>query len=317
MARYLVLHDLRSDQYGAYDTLIYCGVTGFFTLKIGSKQRTHRFFHLEHKVGDVSQSNDTIISNYIAKKAIRNASAEQFKVSELLTTPGYTIGRIVRPANGFGAVYAYKTDEKSTNEYLDLYAQINAFMNRLSEISRVVHPTKENFSAHGYEIRSLLILACTEVELLFKRILFERPSRNNQNMANFFKLTKLAKLDEYSVTFNFFREFGNIEPFSDWSGIPHYQPLWWYQSYNKTKHDRHSEFTAASLKSLIYSIAACAILLKAHSPLSVFGSKRHPLVENFETNFTLKSPNWAKNEQYWMIPGRPLKMIPVSEAKII
>jgi hypothetical protein len=49
--------------------------------------------------------------------------------------------------------------------------QLHALVEQLEQICRVVQPEKRNLDAYGHEIRNVLILACTEVEALWKGVL--------------------------------------------------------------------------------------------------------------------------------------------------
>jgi hypothetical protein len=311
VTQFFVVDDRAPNKWGIRSGLIYRGSTAFFSVRHQATPGKRRFLHLEHRLADLAASQDEILAAYLRKNTVPQGEQHYFCIARLTTKIGARYGRIIRPVSGFGSTFAYSRDEVELRDLLDLYAQLDAFLHRFSEIARVIHPCEANYFTCGYEIRSLLILACTEVEMLFKRLFWEDADNVRGSMMTFFRGAAAAKLSNYRVKLHFYRHLGAICPFSAWDNAIKYVPLDWYQSYNSTKHNRHSGFEKANLHSLIHALSACAILLKAQSPYASFINVKHSSLQSFEDKFSVEGPTWGREEHYWMVPSRSLKIMPV------
>ncbi len=132
------------------------------------------------------------------------------------------------------------------------------------DVFNVVHPTKENMKAHGHRMRELLILCCTEVELLLvdaaKANGLKSGSRH-YTMQDYVKLSEPLTLGEWGVKLQDYADYGEISPFEGWSqSNPN---LAWYQAYNAVKHGRRTNFKQASLENLLLAAGAIFVLLAA------------------------------------------------------
>jgi len=133
----------------------------------------------------------------------------------------------------------------------------------LQELFDFVEPADSNLSCYSYRIHSLLLRACIEVEANCKAILSENGySRNGDwNMGDYKKIEKTHLLSAYEVkvpTWSGSRELWT--PFAAWASN---ESLPWYQAYNATKHDRHTEFPTATFEHLIEAMCGLLILLSA------------------------------------------------------
>ena len=105
---------------------------------------------------------------------------------DLRLAPGEYFPRMARP---FGATYLAALpippdrdlsvspggnpdkSPKALEERVTSSGQLHALIVQLEQVCRVVHPKTENFSAYGHDLRSILLVACTEVEAQCKSIL--------------------------------------------------------------------------------------------------------------------------------------------------
>ena len=291
--------------------LIYRGKSGYFFLKSQVSSGKGGYLHLWVRLTDLTVGINDVLESYCRYKKLPPSAVEYFCIGPLKTRPGCRYGRIMRPVRGRGAMAGYRLDEAELRSLLDEYAQLDAFMRRFDDIARVIYPDRSNLDAYGFEIRSLLILACTEVEMLFKSLFWKDYSSIGANMPIFFKGSHEAKLPYYRVKLNFYPHIESLRPFGVWGGSDSYVPLGWYQAYNKTKHNRQSGFEQANLSSLIHALAACAILLRAQTANLSLRNVKHPALERFVSAFAVEEPQWTADEHYWVLPNRPLTILPV------
>jgi hypothetical protein len=307
--KYLVIEDDRPNLYGSLSRLVHQGKSGQYSLKRNGYAASGSYFHLEHRLGDPDQEHQTLLDGFLKIKSVPEKDRQYFSIAALQTKFGYQYGRIARPIDDFRLRMGPKLNEEQTQELIDWYSQIDTLMHRLNEIFRIIHPSSDNYDSHGNEIRNLLILACSEVELLFKRLLYDDYRLVKSNMTQFFKSNKLVKLSSYEITFNAYRSLGTIRPFAEWIDDEDYKPLFWYQAYNSTKHGRRFGTDGANLRAVVNAIGACVALLKAQDFYEMLAFQRPPVMDNFKTAFIIKQPNWNASQNYWRAAGRPLKMI--------
>ena len=182
----------------------------------------------------------------------------------------------------------------NTSTYLKSLSQLALFREQLTTIFRTVEPEASNLNVYGHEIRNLLVISCTEVESHWKAILRENnqlPSRASTR--DYVKLLTPLKLDEYSISLPLYPGIPVISPFSKWNNTNPTQSLDWYDAYNKTKHDRETDFNQATLLNTITAITACAIMV-----LAQFG-KRNSWDDYLGEFFQLHQiPKWLPEEMY-------------------
>lgn len=127
----------------------------------------------------------------------------------------------------------------------------------LSNTSRYIEPSGQE-NVHSFEFAKLLILACTEVESVFKSICSKIEGKQPEgNIAKYKEiiLGRYPKIINATVTVS--RLSMNIEPFQEWST----GPLPWWGAYQEVKHSRGLHFDQATYKNAVYAIAALYILI--------------------------------------------------------
>jgi len=133
----------------------------------------------------------------------------------------------------------------------------------LQELFDYVEPADKNLSCYSYRIHALLLRACVEVEANCKAILKENDYRKSSdlNMGDYKKIEKTHLLSSYEVKVPNWSGSKTIRlPFSAWSTG---NSLPWYDAYNITKHDRHSEFEKATFDHLIDACCGLLVILSA------------------------------------------------------
>jgi len=141
--------------------------------------------------------------------------------------------------------------------------QLHALINQLQEICQVVHPLGNNLKTFGHEIRNVLILASTEVEAHWKSVL-KAHGVEGRNTTDYVKLAPALKLPDFAVDFPWYPWMDAIKPFKNWiHSVSPTQNLAWYDSYNRVKHDRESNFAEATLECAFQAISGCFVMLCA------------------------------------------------------
>lgn len=149
-------------------------------------------------------------------------------------------------------------------DFTDAAVAFQILEEETESIFRVVEPDPTTHSAvYGHKIRELLILACTEVENLFKRVMAENGYLNPDKTTDYVKTLPVLMLDQWEVAFLSYPNYPRLKPFHGWDPRAPSQTLYWYEAYNDTKHNRHVNFSAATLERALESVAAVFVLMAA------------------------------------------------------
>lgn len=133
----------------------------------------------------------------------------------------------------------------------------------LQELFDYVEPADTNLGCYSYRIHALLLRACVEIEANCKAIMRENGySRSGDwNMGDYRRIEKTHLLSAYEVKVpNWTGTKALRSPFAAWASEA---PLLWYQAYNTTKHDRHSQFSEATFEHLIDACCGLLVVLSA------------------------------------------------------
>ena len=143
--------------------------------------------------------------------------------------------------------------------------QLKALTRQLDRICQTVHPGEGTLETYGHDIRNLLILACTEVEMHWRGVLSANGYiRDRYDTRDYVNLRSAMKLDQYAVSFSNFPWLSPVSPFAGWgdTGKPS-QDLEWYDAYNAAKHDRENSFERATLAHCFAAVSACFVMMTA------------------------------------------------------
>ena len=127
----------------------------------------------------------------------------------------------------------------------------------LDNTSRYIEPQGQE-KVYSFEFAKLLILACTEVESVFKAICFEIEKNQVTADIGIYKSIILGKYPKIVDATVVVKRLGrNIEPFKGWDS----GPLSWWGAYQSVKHSRGSHFADATYINVTTAIAALYILI--------------------------------------------------------
>jgi hypothetical protein len=196
--------------------------------------------------------------------------------------------------------------------YLDSFIgslqQVEMLFDSLSSLFRVAHPEGDNLKSYGSAIRDLIILACTEVEAQWKGVLKANNllvKDGRYSTKDYVRLLSAMKLDGYKVELIRYPGLPRLVPFAGWNSTQPTQSLFWYDVYNKVKHDRETNFNDATLGNAIHAVAACVVMLAAQFGYETLEDYRLKSIFRF-----VDIPKWAPKDLYYgRIPGVEWKAV--------
>lgn len=189
--------------------------------------------------------------------------------------PTYHLIGLKKPTLGYTQYYPRMFRQISGPEPLSVYGQdfsgdVVAFElleSSLERLFRVIEPSESNGGVYGHEIRQLLILACTEVENLLKRVLvsngYPSPKDDRWTTRDYVKVQGPLRLSWYSSELARYPDYPAVHPFHGWDIEKPTTSLNWYEVYNKTKHDRGESLKLATFCHAVTAVAAVHVLLTA------------------------------------------------------
>jgi len=126
-------------------------------------------------------------------------------------------------------------------------------------LSRYIEFDERNFDTFSIELAHILLAASSEIDVVLKLIckLFE-PSKSPKSINSYRQIItrdiKNFANDKVSIT-----RYGlTLEPWVNW--IENKNPYWW-QSYNKVKHERNYHFSEANLKNSLNAMAGLLVCI--------------------------------------------------------
>ncbi|HBD9320672.1 hypothetical protein SC438_12455 [Legionella pneumophila] len=197
---------------------------------------------------------------------------------------------------------------KSPEQYIRAFLLIQK---DLQELFDYIEPADKNLKCYSFRVHALLMRTCIETEANFKAVLNENGYENDKmDIDDYKKLEKTHKLSAYKVRLPHWIGQKSVRtPFSSWAKPEKYSPAW-YQAYNKTKHNRHTEFHHATFENLIDSVCGLLVLLSSQFHTEEFSSAEPAIAfsgygpkDGMESAiggyFRVKFPdNWPQDERY-------------------
>lgn len=147
----------------------------------------------------------------------------------------------------------------SPEHYIRAY---NLLQKDLLELFDYIEPAAKNLNTYSFSIHELLLRTCIEIEANCRAILKENIFSKNErdwNILDYKKINATHRLSSYEIIFPVWNGSSyKRKPFINWA---YSAPLIRYQAYNKTKHNRHSEFENATFECLIDAVSGLIVLL--------------------------------------------------------
>lgn len=202
--------------------------------------------------------------------------------------------RIENPGVFYPRMYLGESPRSTESEMQkDLRAYVN-IQDRLNDILNSIEPEEQNFRCFGHKIRDILILACTEVEYLMRKVLEENGHVKARYTTNdYIKICEPLKLRDYNIKLKISPDLDPFSPFSKWRSEKPTQTIEWYDAYNAVKHNREI-MQKASFIDMLNAVGAIHIMLE-----SAYGPDTFYSFNNFtgEKSFfeTIGRPDWSNS----------------------
>ena len=241
-----------------------------------------------------AQPGETIWASIRRQTPWLDGMKEPGPFQRILRDPGIYHPRIARPILSMDAQTLWLPEDAHEQRYITgAQNQFGALIDDLRSICRVVQPAPATLAVYGHEIRNLLILAATEVEMHWRGILVANGRTGKFSTKGYVALADALGLRAFTVHFQPCPEIGPVTPFAGWDTTNSTQSLSWYAAYNGVKHNREFEFGKATLGNAFAAIAACAVLLVAQ-----FG--HHALTPELKRFLDVEAPERPVEEMYIM-----------------
>lgn len=206
--------------------------------------------------------------------------------------------------------YLYDDRFANQQEKKSLITSTRMILRDLNNLYDYIEPSDDNLSVYSHRIYELLLRTATEFESNSKGILkangYSKPE-SDWCIKDYFKISRAARLNEYSLTFGRWATAHEFKPFMEWNPSRR-EPLPWYDAYNEVKHDRYGNFKKAKLEHLMNALAGLICIMHAqygegmsHVGYSELGTNNIHEGTVETPMFTIKAPHFPDDEQYGFI----------------
>ena len=203
--------------------------------------------------------------------------------------------------------YLYDDRFANQDEKKSLITATRMILRDLNSLYDYIEPCDENLGVYSHRIYELLLRAATEFETNCKGILKASGYSKSESewcVKDYFKISKAARLNEYTLTFERWTTAHEFKPFVEWNPSRR-EPLSWYDAYNDVKHDRYGNFRQAKLEYLMNALAGLICIMHAQygKGMSHVGFQEYGTIDINEgivetPMFTIKAPNFPDEEKY-------------------
>lgn len=201
-----------------------------------------------------------------------NIEADDYRIVKSAFRPGEFYPMVFRPilnisnrpraskAYSFSDDETYPLFEENYSTYKNKLPQYELILDDLLNLFKYIEPVPKNYNTYGHVIRNIILLACTEVENLFKSFLKEHDYNFTRrlSMNNYRIINEYLHLEKAYAYFPRYTKCSFQRPFEAWKEN---KPLPWYSAYNDLKHDREEHYEKATFENAILSVAAIGIIL--------------------------------------------------------
>ncbi len=127
----------------------------------------------------------------------------------------------------------------------------------LIDCSRYIEFSNKNNNAYSIEFAHLLFASCSEVDVICKQICRLINSEVEVNGIDNYRPVIIEKFPQFKHETVYINRYGlSFKPWINWR--PGVSPFWW-QGYNKVKHERNDYFQRANLKNVLRSVGGLLI----------------------------------------------------------
>jgi len=152
---------------------------------------------------------------------------------------------------------------------------LRILLNKLDDLLLYIEPDNQHLNVFSHMTRELLILACTELENGWKYYMdkgnVQPMNGRTYTTKDYVQLTTKLYLKDYQFILRSYSNLPPIRPFESWHLANPTVSIAWYDAYNKTKHDRGTHFSEATLWHAINAVVACMVIhCVRFSPFTMF-----------------------------------------------
>lgn len=128
----------------------------------------------------------------------------------------------------------------------------------LKSISRYIELHEGNYPTFSIGLTQLFLAACSEIDVVLETISILSTGKEAYNMGDYSKsiLSKIPSIVNRRVTIPIYNL--SFSPFKEWTAK---QPPAWWDSYNKVKHHRNTNYKEANLGNTLKALGALYILI--------------------------------------------------------
>lgn len=264
-----------------------------------------------------------VVKQKIIDSLFANESSEFITLTKLTPGSGNRYSHIYRPIyiSKYDVIYDFNPLQEIPSEqyidppivnyceYNDYIRQLTLLLTELFDVFQTVEPNSDNVEVYGNTFRNIIILACTEVDGLMKKVSMDNGLQGHDgkySTKDYVNFKNPLQIDKYTTCFNFIDELGETTPFLGWDSVNSTQSLSWYNAYNLVKHDRINNKEKANMKNAIESVMAFAVVMMAQ-----FGY-RNSIWENNIGKYikVINEPLWNISDFYFpVVKGENWKYI--------
>ncbi|WP_072617494.1 hypothetical protein [Pandoraea vervacti] len=204
-----------------------------------------------------------------ARKAFGSANPSRMQHAVGEVTTGVWRPGLLTPTEIHQALQTSHYEQRTAEQALRILVE------KLDEILLFIEPSPTGLKSYGHKTRELLILACTEIENSWVRYLSLAGHSTGRFTTNHYvRLLGPLHLADYEIAFALFDGLPALRPFLGWSSTSPTATLPWYDAYNKTKHDRATHFSLATLENCLHALAAAiALFCVRYSPFPLIAEQ--------------------------------------------
>jgi len=177
---------------------------------------------------------------------------------------------------------------------------LRLLISKLDELFLFIEPCKGSLNVYSHKTRELLILACTELENFWQNYMPKSKNGKSDRFTtkDYVKLLDRLFLADFEFTINTHDALPSFRPFEKWTAANPTSSLIWYDSYNKTKHNRQTHFSSATLENCINAVIACLIMhCVRYSPFPMF-EQNNTFSSLINQNFSARLVNFDPAKVY-------------------
>lgn len=130
----------------------------------------------------------------------------------------------------------------------------------LTQVSRYIEFSENNFKTYSVELAHILLAASSEVDVIMQLLCNALEPEKRHDKICAYADTCRVFIPDFAKEECYVDRYGmRLQPWINWDGESPRRPCWW-RAYNKVKHERNAYYHQANLKNALDSVAALALV---------------------------------------------------------